>query len=98
MALNRKEIARRIALEGGYNIGDIEHVLEVYEDVIEAALKNGEEVKQGKLYKIIFQELPEKKAYDGLNKKYFVRKAKKVPKFKPLTRITNIELPVAEEE
>ncbi|AGK86979.1 DNA binding protein [Bacillus phage SIOphi] len=98
MTVNRKEQARRIAHRGGYNIGDVERVLELYEDIVVEALMNGEEVKQGKLFKILLQELPEKKAFDGLNKKYFIRPAKKVPKFKLLTRLSDIELPVHSEE
>ncbi|AMQ66639.1 DNA binding protein [Bacillus phage Shbh1] len=98
MTVNRKEIARRIAYRGGYNIGDIEKVLELYEDVVVGALEDGDEIKQGKLFKIIHQELPEKRAWDGLNKKYFIRPPKKVLKFKPLVRVTNIELPVEVEE
>ncbi|APZ82586.1 hypothetical protein Goe27_01260 [Bacillus phage vB_BsuM-Goe27] len=97
MTVNRKELARRIAHTGGYNIGDVEKILEIYEDVVVTALLSGEEIKHGKLHKIILQELPVKKAFDGLNKKYFVREAKRVPKYKPLTRITDIELPVKEE-
>lgn len=95
--VNRKEIARRIAHTLGYNIGEVEEVLAVSEDVIAEALAAGEEVKMGKLYKLFLQELPEKKAFDGLNKKYFVRKAKKVPKFKPLSRLQNISTEDTEE-
>lgn len=96
--LNRKEIARRIAYREGYNIQDIEEVLLVYENIIVEALRDGEEVKQGKLFKILLQELPEKKAWDGLNKKYFIREAKRVPKFKNLTRLNEIELPTKDKD
>jgi nucleoid DNA-binding protein len=87
-------MARRIAHLKGYQIGAVEELLEAYEDIVVSALENGEEVKHGKLYKIFLQELPEKKAWDGLNERYFIREPKKVPKFKPLTRLTDIELPV----
>lgn len=97
MTVNRKEIARRVAQKGHYDIGQIEQVLKLYEDVIVEALENGEEVKQGKLYKILFQEMPRKEAYDGLNKRYFIREPKLIPKFKPLTRITDIEIPIQQE-
>jgi len=96
MTVNRKELARRIAHRGHYDIGDIEQVLKLYEDIVVEALKKGEEVKQGKLFKIYFQNLPEKTAFDGLNRRYFTREPKRVPKFKPLTRIDDIELPVEE--
>ena len=91
MIVNRKELARRIASKGGYDIGEIEKVLKIYEDTIVEALSNEEEVKQGKLFKIYFQNVPKKIAWDGLNKRRFVRPAKRIPKFKPLTRIKNIE-------
>lgn len=96
MIVNRKELARRIAYREGFNIGDIEDVLRAYEDIVVESLANGEEVKQGKLFKIYLQELPEKRAWDGLNKRHFIREAKRVPKFKPLSRITSIELPTEE--
>jgi nucleoid DNA-binding protein len=92
--VNRKEIARRVAHKGNYDIGEIDKVLKLYEDVLVEALESGEDIKQGKLFKIFFQELPKKKAWDGLNEKYFIREPKKVPKFKPLTRITDIEIPI----
>ncbi|QZA69645.1 DNA binding protein HU [Bacillus phage 035JT004] len=95
--VNRKEIARRIAHILGYNIGEVEEVLAVSEDVIADALAAGEEVKMGKLYKLSLQELSEKRAFDGLNKRYFIREAKKVPKFKPLSRLQNINTDDTEE-
>jgi len=91
MLVNRKELARRIAIKNGYNIGDIEEVLEHLEDEIIHAVSNEEEVKLGKVFKIFSQSFPEKKAYNGLEKTYFTRPAKRVPKFKPLTRLEGIE-------
>lgn len=96
MIVNRKELARRVAAKGNYDIGQTEELLKLYEDVIIEALENGEEIKQGKLFKIFFQALPKKEAWDGLNKKYFIREPKKVPKFKSLTRIAEIEIPTEE--
>lgn len=93
MTVNRKEIAKRINLRNGYQIGQIEEVLKDLEDVIVEALENGEDVKLGKLLKLYLQEVPQKKAYDGLNRVYFNRPAKRVPKFKPLKRLEEIELP-----
>jgi nucleoid DNA-binding protein len=96
--VNRKELARRAAAKGNYDIGQTEELIKIVEDVIVEALENGEEVKLGKLFKLFFQELPRKEAWDGLNKKYFIREPKLVPKFKPLTRITDIEIPVHKDE
>jgi nucleoid DNA-binding protein len=96
--VNRKELARRIARRGGYEVGEIENVLKLYEDIIEEALNNNEEIKQGKLFKLFLQKLPEKEAWDGLNKKYFTRPAKQVPKVHLLKRLTDIEIPIKEEE
>ncbi|QEG04200.1 DNA-binding protein 2 [Bacillus phage BC-T25] len=94
MSVNRKELARRIAHRGNYDIGIAEEFLKLYEDVVVEALENGEEIKQGKLWKILLQELPYKKAWNGLDGQYFDRKAKKVPKFKLMSRLEAIELPV----
>jgi nucleoid DNA-binding protein len=96
--INREEMARRIAIQGGYKAGDIEQVLKLYEDIIVEALRSGEEIKQGKLFRILLQEKKEKNAYDGINKRHFVREAKRAPKFKPLSRLDEIELPIEEEE
>jgi nucleoid DNA-binding protein len=95
---NRKEIARLVAHKGGYDIGEIDKVLQIYEDVIVELLESGIGVKQGKAFKIEFQKLARKKAWNGLEKKYFIREPKKVPKFKPLSRIEKIELPIQDEE
>lgn len=91
MLVNRKEIARRIAYRDGYNIGEIDDVLKSYEEVVTEAIKNKEEVKHGTLYKITMQELPRKKAWDGLNKRNFIRPAKTVPKLRPLKQLKDIE-------
>lgn len=98
MIVNRKEIAKRINLQTGYQIGQIEEVLKALEDVSVEALENGEDVKLGKLFKLFLQEVPEKEAWDGLNKKYFTRPAKRVPKFKPLKRLEDIELPIEKDK
>ncbi|AUM58904.1 hypothetical protein BCP01_103 [Bacillus phage BCP01] len=98
MPVNRKELARRTAHIGNYDIGGVEDVIKHLEDVIVSALENGENVKFGKVCKWDIEEVPEKRAYDGLNKKYFVRPAKRIPKYKPLKRITDIELPVPKKE
>jgi hypothetical protein len=98
MLVNRKEQARRIAHLGGYKIEDVENVLKLQEFVIAQALKNGESVKQGDMYKILLEFLPEKQAYDGINKKYFTREAKYVPKIKPLALLKNISISADPEE
>ena len=97
MTVNRKELARRVAAVGNYEISQTEELMKIMEDVIVDALHNGEDIKLGKLFKIYLENIPKKRAWDGLNKLYFDREAKRVPKFKPLTRIEEIELPVKEE-
>lgn len=93
---NRKELARRVAFRGGYQIGQAEEFISLLEDVIVEALEDGEDVKLGKVMKLFLQEVPEKEAWDGLNQKYFTREAKRVPKFKPLKRLEDIQLPPKE--
>ncbi|AIW03280.1 DNA-binding protein [Bacillus phage Mater] len=94
--VNRNELARRIAHRGGYSIGDVEHVLKLLEDVMVDALENGEDVKLGKALKLFLNDVPEKNAWDGLNKRYFIRPAKRVPKVEMLKRLEDIELPPSE--
>lgn len=96
--VNRREIARRVANKRGYNIGDIEGILKDYEDVLVDAARNGEEVKQGKLFKLEKRTLPEKRAWNGLAGEYFTRKAKQVPRFRMLSRLQDIVVWEDEEE
>lgn len=98
MTVNRKEIARRIAYRQGFSIGAVEEVLEAYEDIVAEAVESGETVKHGKLYKLYLHYFPEKRAWDGLNKVYFQREPKFVPKFKPMKRITDIEIKKEKED
>jgi len=95
--LNRDDLARRVAHRGGYGVGDMKDVLEVLEEVIVDAAKQGEEIKFGQLLKILIKDVPEKECWDGLNKVYKTRAAKRVPKVKLLSQLTNIELPPREE-
>ena len=96
--VNREEIARRVAITGGYTKGEMEEVIKTIEDVIEEAIENGETVKFGKLYKLFLHELPYKKCWDNLNQRYVDRHAKRVPKFELLSRLKSIELPPKEEK
>jgi len=95
--INREELARRIALRGGYKVGDMEQVLKLMEDVVVDALEDGDDVKLGKVLKLYLADIPEKKAWDGLNKRYFPRSAKRVPKVELLTRLKDIKLPPKED-
>lgn len=95
--LNREDIARRIAYKGGYGVGDMDEVLKLLEDVIVEAAEQGEDIKLGKLLKINIVDVPAKRAYNGLDKVYFDRPAKRIPKIKLLSRLTEIELPAKEE-
>lgn len=95
--LNRNDLARRVAHKGGYSVGDMRDVLETLEYVIADAVAQGEEIKFGKLLKILLKDVPEKECWDGLNKVYKTRPAKRVPKVKLLSQLDNIELPPREE-
>ncbi|ALA13526.1 DNA binding protein [Bacillus phage AvesoBmore] len=96
--VNREEIARRVAITGGYTKGEMEEVIKTIEDVIEEAIENGETVKFGKLYKLFLHDLPYKKCWDNLNQRYVIREPKKVPKFELLSRLKKIEIPIKKEE
>ncbi|AZF89251.1 DNA-binding protein [Bacillus phage vB_BthM-Goe5] len=96
--VNRTEMARRIAINGGYTQKEIEKILKLQEDVIEEAMYRGETVKHGKLYKLSLHELPEKECWDNFNDRYVTRKAVYTPKFQPLIRLEQIRIPVKEED
>jgi len=96
--LNRKDIARLVAHKGGYGVGDIEEVLKDLEDVIVDVVSRGEDIKLGKLLKINIVDVAAKECYDGLNKKYILKEAKRVPKVKFLSRLQEIELPPKKSE
>lgn len=83
--INRRELARLISKRTGFTIEDIEEVLEAEDYVIAEAIKQGIPVKKHKLFRLDIEERPEKKAWDGLNKRHFIVPAKKVVKFKPLS-------------
>ncbi|MEB9013790.1 HU family DNA-binding protein [Bacillus cereus] len=96
--VNREEIARRVAIRGGYTKGEMEEVIKTIEDVIEEAISDGDVVKFGKIYKLFLHDLPYKKCWDNLNHRYVDRHAKRVPKFELLSRLKSIELPPKEEK
>lgn len=96
--VNRTEMARRIAINGGYTQKEIEKILKLQEDVIEEAMYRGETVKQGKIYKLSLHELPEKDCWDNFNDRYVKRPATYTPKFQPLIRLEQIRIPVKEEK
>jgi len=73
-------------------------VLEALEYVMADAVANGEEIKFGKLMKIFLKDVPQKECFDGLNKVYKTREAKRVPKVKLLSQLKDIELPPKKSE
>lgn len=85
MTVNRKDIARRISEETGYYIQDIEEILEAESKAIVDFIDEGQEkIKNHKLYQIEVIEKPEKRAWNGLDKKYYTIPSKKVLKIKTM--------------
>ncbi|AII28023.1 hypothetical protein LD13_gp122 [Bacillus phage Bobb] len=98
MAINRDQFARRIALKGGYKIKDIEQILKLADEVALEIIKEGHDLKVGKNFKIYTEVLPEKRAYDGLNDRYFIRERKRVPKIELLSQWNTLKLPLELDE
>ncbi|AGI12197.1 putative histone family DNA-binding protein [Bacillus phage BPS10C] len=96
--VNRPELARRIAYNGGYTIGDMDDVLRLLEDVIEDALLAGEKVKLGKSLTLEMVELPAKKCWDQFNERYVKREAVYVVKPQLLKKLESIRIPAKEWE
>lgn len=94
MLVNRKELARRVAINGGYSMADMEKVLKELEDVIVEAVEKGDLVKLGKVFRLGLQEVAKKECWDNFNKRYVTREAKLVPKFDMLKRLEDIEIPL----
>ena len=87
-SVNRKDIARKISENTGYYIQDIEEILQAESEAIIELLKEGNtKVKNHKLYQIEVVEKKEKKAWNGLEKKYFIVPSKKTLKIKPLKEL-----------
>jgi len=84
---NRNDIARNISRLTGYSIKDITEVLKAEDEVIAFLVEEGYEIKKHKLYKLSIETKKEKKAYDGLNKRYYTIPEKKVVKIKPLSQL-----------
>lgn len=86
--LNRKDIARMISRETGYRIRDIEKILAVEGLVITSAISQGYSIKNHKLLKLeVNRKPPKEKAWDGLNKRYFVQPEKFVVKYVQLSAL-----------
>lgn len=85
--MNQKDIARAISRRSGFTVADIEAVLKYENEVINEAISQGVSVKNLKNWKLDVQKKPQKRAYDGLGKKYFLQPAKYVVKFVPLTAL-----------
>lgn len=94
MLANRKELARRVAINLGYSMADMEKVLKELEDVIVEAVEVGDVVKLGKVFRLGLHEVAKKDCWDNFNQRYVPREAKKVPKFDLLIRLENIEIPL----
>ena len=94
--VNRPELARRIAYNGGYTIGDMDDVLKLLEDVIEDALLAGEKIKLGKSLTLEMVELPAKDCWDQFNERYVKREAVYVVKPQLLKKLESIRIPAKE--
>ena len=93
MAKNYVDLAREINEQAPqYKIKDIIDILHKLEDNVVKDLGDGEEVKLGKLMKLELVNRDEKKAYDGINHRYYTIKASKRVTPKLLTRLSSIKL------
>lgn len=84
-AVNRRELAKYVAQVTGFTQKDVLEVLSAEDDVIAELISQGYSIKKHKLFKIDIEDKPEKRAYDGLNERYFTIPEKKIVKMKPLS-------------
>lgn len=96
---NRKDIARMISNKTGYYMQDIEEILNAESEVIYQLLRDGEmKIKNHKFYQLEVEIREPKKAWDGLNKRYFEIPEKKYIKFRPMSELENVINEINEEE
>lgn len=86
-AVNRQELAKYVSQVTGFTQKDVLEVLAAEDEVIAELISEGYPIKKHKLFKIDIETKPEKRAYDGLNEKYFTIPEKKIIKMKPLSTL-----------
>lgn len=96
--VNKKELARRIANRHGYTISAVDEILTELEVEWREAVLRGEEVNFGGLMKSYLKEIPEKNAYDGLNKRHFIRPNQYAPKIDFFPKVGKVRFPAKKEE
>ena len=96
--VNRKDLSRRIAQETGFTIKDTDEVLKALATVMEDALRDGEEIKFDKLFKVRMEVMEEKWVHDGLNNRSIYKAPRERAKFHKLSGIEALERDVEEAE
>ncbi|WRW34726.1 DNA binding protein [Staphylococcus phage CF5] len=88
---NRRDIARKISENTGYYIQDVEEILQAETEAISELIDEGyTKIKNHKYMQLEVIERKGKKAWDGLNKEYFMLPNRKVIKFKPLKDLEEV--------
>lgn len=88
---NRRDIARKISDNTGYYIQDVEEILQAETEAISELIGEGyTKIKNHKYMQLEVIERKGKKAWDGLNKEYFMLPNRKVIKFKPLKELEEV--------
>lgn len=93
MKLTTSNLVREIKVrsKGTLRASDIADTLKLLEDVVVDELKAGNSIKFRSLFNIDTVEVEETRAYDGLNKKYYLKKAHRRVAVKPLSKLRNID-------
>jgi len=92
MKLTTTNLVREIKTrsQGTLTSRDIADTIKLLEEVMVDELKAGNSIKFRSLFNIDTLDVEEAKAYDGLNKRYYVKKAHKRVIIKPLSKLRNI--------
>lgn len=85
--INQSDIASNVSRITGLTKKDILKVLKAENEVIQAAVAQGYDIKNHKLYRIELEEREERKGYDGINNKYYILPDRQVLKIKSLSML-----------
>lgn len=86
--INRRELAKHISEATGFTMKDILEVLSAEDNIIAELISQGYNIKRHKLWKLNLDTKKEKRAYNGLEKEYYIIPEKKILKFKALSQLT----------
>lgn len=85
--INQEDIASNVSRITGFTKKDVLKVLKAENEVIQAAVAQGYDIKNHKLYRIELEDREERQGYDGINDRYYTLPERKVLKLKSLSML-----------